>query len=151
VIPRKWRVGSHYGIHVYEITNSEPGTENDDRPVATFHTAQDARNAVAAFNKSTESASAATQSPVGVAAPVVMPRRMPLSTVSVGDQLAPLSDEPQVVQRQRRSALRGGQVSTGQQPALGTRPCECGKDAPYDGGAEGVCPCCSTCTTGTTT
>lgn len=51
---RRWRVGSHYGIHVYEITNGEPGTENDDRPVATFHTVQDARDAVAAFNKTVD-------------------------------------------------------------------------------------------------
>jgi hypothetical protein len=35
-----WRVGSHYGIHVYE----------GDRPVATFHTAIDARRAVEAVN-----------------------------------------------------------------------------------------------------
>lgn len=35
-------------------------------------------------------------------------RRVPLSTVSVGDQLAPISGEPEVLQPQRRSALRGG-------------------------------------------
>jgi len=34
-----WRVGRHYPIHVYE----------GDRPVATFHTAIDARRAVAAL------------------------------------------------------------------------------------------------------
>jgi hypothetical protein len=34
-----WRVGSHYGIHVYE----------GDRPVATFHTAEDARRCVEAM------------------------------------------------------------------------------------------------------
>lgn len=35
-----WRVGSHYGIHVYE----------GDRPVATFHDAADARRCVEAVN-----------------------------------------------------------------------------------------------------
>lgn len=25
--------------------------------------------------------------------------------------------------------------------------CECGKSAPFDGGAEGICECCSTCAT----
>jgi hypothetical protein len=35
-----WRVGSHYGIHVYE----------GERPVATFHRAEDAAAAVHAFN-----------------------------------------------------------------------------------------------------
>lgn len=35
-----WRIGSHYGIHVYE----------GDRPVATFHTVADARAAVEAYN-----------------------------------------------------------------------------------------------------
>lgn len=32
-----WRVGTHYGIHVYE----------GDRPVATFHREEDARRCVA--------------------------------------------------------------------------------------------------------
>lgn len=36
----QWRVGQHYMIHVYE----------GDRPVATFHTAADARAAVTAHN-----------------------------------------------------------------------------------------------------
>lgn len=36
-----WRVGQHYSIHVYE----------DDRPVATFHTMEDAQLAVDAVNK----------------------------------------------------------------------------------------------------
>lgn len=36
----RWRVGRHYSIHVYE----------DERPVATFHTAVDAKRAVAAVN-----------------------------------------------------------------------------------------------------
>lgn len=35
-----WRVGAHYGIHVYE----------GDRPVATFHTVADARQAVRDHN-----------------------------------------------------------------------------------------------------
>jgi hypothetical protein len=35
-----WRVGRHYGIHVYA----------DDVPIATFHTAADAALAVAAVN-----------------------------------------------------------------------------------------------------
>lgn len=35
-----WRVGSHYGIHVYE----------GDRPVATFHTVADAKQAVSDHN-----------------------------------------------------------------------------------------------------
>ena len=35
-----WRVGEHYGIHVYA----------GDRPVATFHRADDAARAVAAVN-----------------------------------------------------------------------------------------------------
>lgn len=40
-VPRPaWRVGEHYGIHVYE----------GDRPVATFHTAVDAHVAVQAYN-----------------------------------------------------------------------------------------------------
>jgi hypothetical protein len=38
-----WRVGQHYGIHVYEVTAA-----GDDRPVATFHRAEDAARAVAA-------------------------------------------------------------------------------------------------------
>jgi hypothetical protein len=38
-----WRVGNHYGIHVYE----------GDRPVATFHNAEDAGLAVAAVNQAT--------------------------------------------------------------------------------------------------
>jgi transcriptional regulator with XRE-family HTH domain len=37
-------------------------------------------------------------------------RRTPMSTLSAADQLAPVSDEPEVVQPLRRSALRGGQV-----------------------------------------
>lgn len=37
----KWRVGSHYGVHVYE----------GDRPVATFFQAEDAQAAVDAMNK----------------------------------------------------------------------------------------------------
>jgi hypothetical protein len=41
VKPPRWRVGQHYGIHVYE----------DQRPVATFHTAADARRAVDAVNQ----------------------------------------------------------------------------------------------------
>jgi hypothetical protein len=36
----QWRVGNHYGIHVYE----------DQRPVATFHLEEDARRCVAAVN-----------------------------------------------------------------------------------------------------
>ncbi len=36
-----WRVGRHYGIHVYE----------GDRPVATFHDADEARLAVGAVNR----------------------------------------------------------------------------------------------------
>jgi hypothetical protein len=39
--PPRWRVGQHYGIHVYE----------DQRPVATFHTVADARRAVDAVNQ----------------------------------------------------------------------------------------------------
>jgi hypothetical protein len=39
--PPRWRVGQHYGIHVYE----------DQRPVATFHTVADARRAVDAVNR----------------------------------------------------------------------------------------------------
>jgi transcriptional regulator with XRE-family HTH domain len=35
-------------------------------------------------------------------------RRVPLSTLSVAEQLAPVSDQPEVVQPLRRSALRGG-------------------------------------------
>ena len=35
-----WRVGAHYGIHVYD----------GDVPIATFHTAADAAAAVAAHN-----------------------------------------------------------------------------------------------------
>jgi len=35
-----WRIGKHYGIHVYE----------GDRPVATFHRAEDAMVAVIAHN-----------------------------------------------------------------------------------------------------
>jgi hypothetical protein len=43
---RPWRVGAHYGIHVYE-----PIEDSDiDRPVATFHTALDAAYAVRAVN-----------------------------------------------------------------------------------------------------
>lgn len=38
--PVAWRIGNHYGIHVYE----------GDRPVATFHSADDAARAVAAVN-----------------------------------------------------------------------------------------------------
>jgi len=37
----RWRVGEHYGIHVYE----------GDRPVATFLTETDARMAVIAVNR----------------------------------------------------------------------------------------------------
>lgn len=40
--PSPWRVGQHYGIHVYE----------GDRPVATFHDADDAARAVDAVNRS---------------------------------------------------------------------------------------------------
>lgn len=36
----QWRVGQHYGIHIYE----------GDRPVATFHRPEDAKRAVAAVN-----------------------------------------------------------------------------------------------------
>lgn len=36
-----WRVGEHYGIHVYD----------GDRPVATFHRAEDAAEVVAAHNE----------------------------------------------------------------------------------------------------
>lgn len=36
----RWRVGSHYGIHVYQ----------GDRPVATFHDPEDAARAVRAVN-----------------------------------------------------------------------------------------------------
>lgn len=39
--PQPWRVGDHYGIHVYE----------GDRPVATFHRAEEAALAVAAHNQ----------------------------------------------------------------------------------------------------
>lgn len=39
--PSEWRVGNHYGIHVYE----------DGRPIATFHRAEDAVRAVAAVNE----------------------------------------------------------------------------------------------------
>lgn len=35
-----WRIGNHYGIHVYE----------GDRPVATFHRAEDAMVAIIAHN-----------------------------------------------------------------------------------------------------
>ncbi len=38
--PERWRVGAHYGIHVYA----------GDVPVATFHRAEDAARAVAAVN-----------------------------------------------------------------------------------------------------
>lgn len=44
----KWRVGQHYGIHVYEDNGDEPS--DLDRPVATFHTALDAVDAVRAHN-----------------------------------------------------------------------------------------------------
>jgi len=40
-----WRVGRSYGIHVYEVGPTSP---EGDRPVATFHTVADAREAVAA-------------------------------------------------------------------------------------------------------
>lgn len=36
----RWRVGEHYGIHVYE----------GDRPVATFHAPEDAELCVSAVN-----------------------------------------------------------------------------------------------------
>lgn len=39
----RWRIGNHYDVHVYE----------HDRPVATFHDAQDAARAVAAVNGAT--------------------------------------------------------------------------------------------------
>lgn len=39
-IGRSWRVGAHYGIHVYE----------GERPVATFHDPADAQRAVDAIN-----------------------------------------------------------------------------------------------------
>lgn len=45
--PRTWRVGDHYGIHVYEV---DPEPYGEDRPVATFHREEDARRAVTAFN-----------------------------------------------------------------------------------------------------
>jgi len=44
----KWRVGQHYGIHVYECTSDE--ASDLDRPIATFHTALDAVEAVQAHN-----------------------------------------------------------------------------------------------------
>ena len=44
----KWRVGQHYGIHVYECTSDE--ASDLDRPVATFHTKLDAANAVRTHN-----------------------------------------------------------------------------------------------------
>ncbi len=52
--PRPWRVGTHYGIHVYEEsdTSSRQEKSGDDRPVATFHRAEDARAAVEAYNAS---------------------------------------------------------------------------------------------------
>jgi hypothetical protein len=40
----RWRVGEHYGIHVYA----------GDRPVATFHTVADAKRAVEAVNEREE-------------------------------------------------------------------------------------------------
>ncbi len=40
-----WRVGRHYGIHVYEASAA-----GDDRPVATFHDPADAERAVRAVN-----------------------------------------------------------------------------------------------------
>lgn len=45
-----WRVGQHYRIHVYE-TGEGDGHDGTDRPVATFHTAADARLAVEAVNR----------------------------------------------------------------------------------------------------
>jgi len=41
-----WRVGESWGIHVYEGEKGSPG----ERPVATFHRAEDAARAVAAVN-----------------------------------------------------------------------------------------------------
>lgn len=40
-----WRVGEHYGIHVYEVVE-----DGDDVPVATFHNPDHARLAVEAVN-----------------------------------------------------------------------------------------------------
>lgn len=45
---RPWRVGTHYGIHVYE--QAEDVASDIDRPVATFHTALDAAYATHAVN-----------------------------------------------------------------------------------------------------
>lgn len=42
-----WRVGSNYGIHVYEIGPTSP---EGDRSVGTFHRPEDAAEAVAAVN-----------------------------------------------------------------------------------------------------
>jgi hypothetical protein len=41
-----WRVGTHYGVHVYEVRVTV-----DDRPVATFHDKKDAALACEAVNQ----------------------------------------------------------------------------------------------------
>jgi hypothetical protein len=49
-VARRWRIGDHYQIHVYECSREDGQPSDDDRPVATFHTARDARRAVQAVN-----------------------------------------------------------------------------------------------------
>lgn len=96
---RTWRVGEHYGIHVYE----------GDRPVATFHDAKDAASAVASFNAAG----------VGATPPAEAVSLCPLQTdtaqepqngaegewASVGEMLEPVEDAP-LPQPGRRSSLR---------------------------------------------
>ena len=54
--PEQWRVGEHYGIHVYEVgevwnhDEVDVGEKADDRPVATFHRPADAALAVERVN-----------------------------------------------------------------------------------------------------
>jgi hypothetical protein len=83
-------VGQHYGIHVYE----------GDRPVATFHNAEDARRAVEAM-----AAIARVEALCRAAAP------QPLSTGlgTDGKEYSLFGDEARLSPRQIRDALAGEQ------------------------------------------
>jgi hypothetical protein len=50
----KWRIGTSWGIHVYQGEKGSPG----ERPVATFHDPADAQRAVDAVNGERTSARA---------------------------------------------------------------------------------------------
>lgn len=114
-----WRIGKHYGIHVYE----------GDRPVATFHDAADAERAVAAVNAA---------EPTGPATLLLVPRppaQDPEDTVE--EVLAALRD---FVQKADAGAgdllvLRPAQAAL----LVGGEDATCGDVYDYPGNGRHVC------------